>query len=138
MTAEEYLRQAYRLEQRIQLDLDELEELRSLSHSASSPGFEEHNNPNHPIDAPFVKILERIENREQKVNDEVNELMRLREEIQATINQLPDIDERLVLAYRYLKNWSWRAIGDELCADAHTIRRWHSNALEHLTVPVEE
>ena len=60
MTAEQYLSQAYRLDQRIQLEQSELDNLKTLAASVGSPGFDEHNNPNHPTDAPFVKTLERI------------------------------------------------------------------------------
>ena len=42
MTAREYLGQAYRLEQRIRLKKEELENLRTLSVSVGSPGFDEH------------------------------------------------------------------------------------------------
>ena len=53
MTAKEYLNQAYRLEQRIRLLKDNIEETRALSGSISSPGFEQHYNPNRPTEAPY-------------------------------------------------------------------------------------
>lgn len=59
MTVKEYLNQAYRLEQRIRLLKDNIEETRALSGSISSPGFEQHYNPNRPTEAPYVKTLER-------------------------------------------------------------------------------
>ena len=59
MTPKAYLNQAYRLEQRIRLHQEELENLRMLAASVGSPGFEEHYNPNRPDDAPFVKTLDR-------------------------------------------------------------------------------
>jgi RNA polymerase sigma factor (sigma-70 family) len=138
MSPQEYLSQAYRLEQRIRLDMEELEELRVLSASVSSPGFEQHYNPNQPTDAPFVKTLRHLWNMEQKVSDELNELIRLKEEIQTTICSTGDVDERLVLIYRYLRNMSWTEIGEELNVNERTIRRWHHHALEHLTVPEEK
>jgi DNA-directed RNA polymerase specialized sigma subunit len=46
-----------------------------------------------------------------------------------------NMDERLVLTYRYLKNYTWTRIGDELYADERTIRRWHDRALSHVVVP---
>ena len=39
MTAKEYLNQAYRLEQRMALDRERLEDLRTLSSSVGSPGL---------------------------------------------------------------------------------------------------
>ena len=135
MTPKAYLNQAYRLEQRIRLDTEELENLRTLAATVSSPGFEEHYNPNHPTDAPFVKTLNRIWEMEQKVKDELDLLLRLKKEIQSVIAKVDNTDERLILTYRYLKNYTWARIGDELYADERTIRRWHDRALSHVVVP---
>jgi DNA-directed RNA polymerase specialized sigma subunit len=135
MTPKTYLNQAYRLAQRIRLDTEELENLRTLAATVSSPGFEEHYNPNHPTDAPFVKTLNRIWEMEQKVKDELDLLLRLKKEIQSVIAKVDNTDERLILTYRYLKNYTWARIGDELYADERTIRRWHDRALSHVVVP---
>lgn len=135
MTPKTYLNQAYRLEQRIRLDTEELEDLRTLAATVSSPGFEEHYNPNHPTDAPFVKTLERIWEMEQKVNDELDLLLQLKDEVQSVIAKIDNKDERLILTYRYLKNYTWARIGEELYADERTIRRWHDRALSHVVVP---
>lgn len=135
MSAKEYLNKAYRLEQRIRLHKERLEELRELSGSVGSPGFEEHFNPNRSTEAPFVKTLYKIMALEEKVNEELNELLKLQVEIQGVIDALPDVDESLVLTYRYLKNMSWSQIGDMLYVDERTVRRWHNRALAHVKVP---
>jgi DNA-directed RNA polymerase specialized sigma24 family protein len=135
MTVREYLGQAYRLQQRIRLHQEELGNLRTLAASVGSPGFEEHYNPNRPTDAPFVKTLDKIWEKEKKTNDELCLLLQLRDEIQSVIDQVENMDERLVLTYRYLKGYTWMQIGDELAADERTIRRWHDRALSHAKVP---
>ena len=99
MTPKTYLNQAYRLEQRIRLQQEELGNLRTLAASVGSPGFEEHYNPNHPNDAPFVKTLDRIWEKEKKVNDEICLLLQLKDEIQSVIDQVDNMDERLILTY---------------------------------------
>lgn len=135
MTSKEYLNQAYRLEQRIRLHKERLDELRKLAGSPGSPGFEEHYNPNRPTEAPFIKTLYKIMDLEEKVEGELQLLLTLQEEVQETIDCLPDMDERLVLTYRYLKNMSWSQIGDELYVDERTVRRWHNRALSHVRIP---
>jgi RNA polymerase sigma factor (sigma-70 family) len=135
MTAERYLSQAYRLDQRIQLDQAELDNLKTLAASVGSPGFDEHNNPNRPTDAPFVKTLERIWEMEQKISTELSQLILLKQEILAVLAKVDDVDERLVLTYRYLHNMSWAEIGEEFGVSERTIRRWHERALSHVTVP---
>ena len=57
MTTKEYLRQAFRLDQRINMAIAELERLREMSQSVRSPGHEDHFSPNHAKDAPFVSSL---------------------------------------------------------------------------------
>lgn len=135
MTAERYLSQAYRLDQRIQLDQAELDNLKTLAASVGSPGFDEHNNPNRPTDAPFVKTLERIWEMEQKISTELSQLILLKQEILKVLSKVNDVDERLVLTYRYLKNMSWSEISIELGVSDRTIRRWHERALSHVVVP---
>ena len=135
MKAKEYLHQAYRLDQRIQSDLDELERLRELSTSVSSPSWGERMQTTRHKDALFVRYLERIEELQEKINDEVDHLVALKAEIRDVINQVTDIDERMVLRYRYVHSFTWEQIGDELNADKSTIRRWHGNALNHVVLP---
>jgi RNA polymerase sigma factor (sigma-70 family) len=135
MTAERYLSQAYRLDQRIQLDQAELDNLKTLAASVGSPGFDEHNNPNRPTDAPFVNTLERIWEMEQKISTELSQLIHLKQEILMVLSEIDDVDERLVLTYRYLRNMSWTEISEELGVSDRTIRRWHERALTHVVVP---
>jgi RNA polymerase sigma factor (sigma-70 family) len=135
MTAEQYLSQAYRLDQRIQLEQAELDNLRTLAASVGSPGFEEHYNPNRPTDAPFVKTLERIWEMEQKISAELDQLLLLKQDILTVLSKVDDVDERLILTYRYLQNMSWSEISIELGVSDRTIRRWHERALSHVVVP---
>ena len=135
MKVKEYLHQAYRLDKRIQSNIEEMERLRELSTSVSSPSWGERIQTQRHTDALFVRYLERIEELQIKINDEVDNLIALKAEIRDVINKVMDIDERLVLRYRYVHNFTWEQIGDELNADKSTIRRWHGNALNHVIVP---
>ena len=135
MTPRAYLNQAYRLEQRIKLDKEEIENLHVLSVGVGSPDLEEHYNPNRPTDASFMKTLEKVWKYEDKVKRELDLLLRLKAEMQEVISEVPSLDERLVLTYRYIKNYSWSRIGDELFVDERTVRRWHDRALSHVILP---
>ncbi len=135
MTVKEYFYQAYRLDHRINSDIAEMETLRAMVCSAHSPGFEEHYNPNHPTDAPFVKSLEKVWEFQEKIDDEINGLVNLKKQMRSVIGAVPDIDEQLVLRYRYIHNYTWERIGEELHADRTTVYRWHESALLHVTLP---
>lgn len=135
MTPREYLRQSYRLDQKINSDIAEAARLREMAASVGSPGFEEHYNPNRPTEASFVRCLERVWEMEQTINAEIDKLVDLKEQIRSVIDQAENTDEQLVLRYRYVHNWTWKRIGDVLHADARTVRRWHDDALLHVTMP---
>lgn len=135
MTAKEYLRQAYRLDQKISSDLEEVASLREMSASVSSPQLTERVQTSKNTDASFVRALEKIMDLEERINNEIELLMELKKEIRVVITTVEDTDERMVLKYRYVHNYTWEQIGNELHADARTVRRWHGKALQHVIMP---
>lgn len=137
MTAKEYLSQAYRLDQRINSNIAEVGRLREMALSVSAPGYGEKVSVSRSQDPPYVKYLQRIFDLENKINDEIDLLVSLKEQIRCVIEAVSNKDEQMVLRYRYIHNYTWEKIGDELKADKSTVRRWHANALLHVVVPLE-
>lgn len=139
MTAKEYLRQAYRLDHRINSDIAEMERLWEMVGMVSSPRFEEHYNPNpnRPTEAPFMRRLEKVWDLEEKINREIDRLVDLKAQMREVIATASNMDEQMVLRHRYIHNMTWKQIGDELHADRTTVFRWHNTALQHITLPEE-
>lgn len=135
MTAKEYLSQAYRLDQRINSNIEEITRLREMACGIAPPSWEEKVQTSRSGDAPFARCLEKIMDLEDTVNREIDTLVDLKRQIRAVIEDVPNTDERLVLRYRYIHNCTWEQIGSELNADARTIRRWHGDALQKVKVP---
>jgi len=135
MTVKEYFYQAYRLDQRINSNLEEVTALREMSSSVSSPLLTERVQTSRKRDAPFVRCIEKIIDLEEKINKEIDLLVELKKEIRGVISTVEDTDERLVLKYRYIHNYTWEQIGNELHADSRTVRRWHGSALQHVRLP---
>ncbi len=135
MTAQEFYKQAFRLDQRIDSDIAEKERLREMAFKIRASGFNDHSDPNHPSEATFVRTLEKVWAMEEKINKEIDMLVDLRNQIHAVIELLSDPNERLVLRYRYLNNMTWEKISEELHAGETSVRRWHRNALEHTVLP---
>ncbi len=135
MTVKEYLRQAYRLDHRIDSDIAEMERLREMACSIGAPGFEEHYDPNHPTEAPFIRALEKVWKLEEKINAEIDRLVDLKAQMRGVIEAVSDPDERMVLRYRYIHNMTWEKIGDVLHADRTTVYRWHNTAIRHVILP---
>ena len=135
MTAKEYLSQAYRLDQRINSNIEEVTMLREMASSISSPSWGEMVQTSRSTEAPFVRSLEKIMDLEDTINKEIDTLVCLKKQIRTVIEAVQNTDERLVLRYRYIHNCTWEQIGNELNADARTIRRWHGEALLKVKVP---
>ena len=133
MTAKEYLSQAYRLDQRINSNIEEVTMLREMANSISSPSWGEKVQTSRSTEAPFVRSLEKIMDLEDTINKEIDTLVCLKKQIRTVIEAVQNADERLVL--RYIHNCTWEQIGNELNADARTIRRWHGDALQKVKVP---
>ena len=135
MTAKEYLKQAYRLDHRINSDIAEMERLRQMVEGVGSTGFESHRNPNRPTEAPFVRTLEKVWELERTINEEVDLFVDLKAEIRSVIETVEQPDEQMVLRYRYIHNMTWSEIGEKLHSDRTTVFRWHNDALRHVVLP---
>ena len=114
MTAKEYIRQAYRLDQKINSDIEEVGRLRHMASSVSSPALGERVQTSHDGDAPFVRSIEKIIELEHRIDDEIDLYVDLKDQIRTVIAKVEDPNEQLVLRYRYVHNYTWEQIGDRL------------------------
>ena len=135
MKAKEYLQQAFRLNQKINFDIQEEAELRQMITSISAIRMTEKVQSSGNGEAPYIKGLEKLIEMEKKINREIDQLVDLKEEIREVIEALADPNEKLVLLYRYLQGCTWKQIGQELNVDQRTVRRWHASALQHVVIP---
>ncbi len=131
MTAKQYLRQAYRLNELIDSDLKELDQLRDLASSVSSPnlsGMPSSGTRN--TEPSFVRCLPKIIDLENKINDEIDRYVDLKEEIRCKVEQIQDKNERLVLHNRYLLFHTWETIAEELNFTPQWVHEIHKRALQ--------
>lgn len=137
MKVKEYLKQAYRLDDRINSDIEELSKLRSMAAGISSPVLGDRVQTSKSSQAPFAKTIEKIVDMEHKIDEEIDMLVDLKTQMREVIQKVEDVDEQLVLRFRYIHNMTWEEIGDELHVDARTARRWHGKALQSAKLPEE-
>ena len=134
MNAKQYLKQAYKLNELIESDKDELENLRSLASSVSGDMTQERVQSSKTNDK-LVNIISQIIELENKIYDEIEHFITLKKEIREVINEVEDVNEKLVLKYRYLIFLQW----DEICIKLNYSRRQmyriHDSALENVQVP---
>lgn len=135
MTVKEYLRQAYLLDRRINSDTKELEDLRVMSQTISSPGFEEHYNATRNTDAPYVSTIEKVCAMEDKILKEIDLLIALKQQIREVISKVEKPEYQMLMRYRYIHNLSWSKISEMLAADITTVQRWHSKAIAGIKLP---
>lgn len=135
MTAKEFLNQAYRLNELIDSDLEELERLRDLATRISGPNFGERVQTSRNPDPPFVRYLDDIMDMEQKIHRELCELVVLKKMITESLEKVENREERLLLTYRYLDNRTWEQIASMLSVSDRTVHRIHASALRNISVP---
>ena len=135
MTAKEYLGQAYRLNELVNSHLAEIDELRSLSCSLSGSNFGERVDHTRSTDPPFVRCITKIVDMEKELGLEIDRLIALKGEINSAIKSLGSPDERMLLRYRYVNNYSWSKIGILMNVSNRTVHRIHSSALKNFSAP---
>ena len=137
MTAKEYLRQAYRLNELIDSRITEMERLRDYSTRLTSCSFEgERVSKSRITEAPFARIIEKIIDLEKVINRDIDRYVDLKTEMNAAIDRVLNVDERLLLRYRYLNNYNWDEIAQLLNVSGRTVHRIHSSALYNFSVPI--
>jgi DNA-directed RNA polymerase specialized sigma subunit len=134
MTANEYLEQAYRIDQRISCKVEQVSSLRNLATKATStlsdaPPSGTRNV--HRMEDVIVKIVA-IEN---EINADIDRLVELKQEIIRVIKMVENPEYRILLELRYLCFKEWRDIADELGYSIRHIYRMREEALEKIIVP---
>ena len=135
MTAKEYLQQAYRLNELIDSDVQELERLRELAGKVGGSNFGERVQTSRNAEPSFVKYLGDIIEMEEKLQKELYELVVLKKQMLSALEKMNNRDERLLLTYRYMDNVSWEEIAGNLSVSMRTVHRIHSSALQNFQVP---
>ena len=129
MTAKEYLGQAYRLDQRINSKLQQIESLRSLTQRVTvAYGGEvvSHTRNVTSMQDTIVRLMQA----EEELNRQIDQLVDMKIEIGKLIEKVHNESYRLLLEKRYLCFLAW----DQIAAEMHYSRRWvlnkHERALE--------
>jgi len=133
MNAKEYLNQAYKLNNRINSKLEQLEVLKSLSMKVTSCFSDvkviHESNEKSQMEKNLVKIIDLS----VEINDEINELIRLKSEIAETIREVDDVNCELLLVKRYISGKSWEEIAEEMQYSISGIFRIHGEALKKIS-----
>lgn len=137
MTSEQYLKQAYRLNELISSDLAELENLRRLSTSISSVRYDrEHVQGGNLPGSKTEDLVAKIADLEAEISWEIDQYIDLKAAIRREINSLENRNERLLLRLRYIEFLSWEAIREAMgFGDVRRVYQIHREALRNFKVP---
>lgn len=133
MQAKEYLKQVYRYNEMIKSNMEEIENLRTISTSiASADPSKERVNKSHHSDAPFVTAVAKLIDLEKQVDDEMVKFLELRQEVRDTINQIANVNGILILRYRYLDFMKWEDLAKKMDYSIKSVHRIHEAALNEI------
>ena len=136
MQAKQYLKQAYRLNELIQCNKQELDDLRFLSESIPGTDYsQERVQSSSSGDAGFTNIVVKIIELENAIKADIEKMLSLKLEIRTVINAVQDNDEKLLLKHRYLNFLSWEDICEEMSVSMRTAHRIHAAAIANIKVP---
>ncbi len=128
LTAKEYLSQAYRLDQRINSKLEQVEALRSLTRKVTvSYGSEpvSHTRNVSSLEDSIIRLMEA----ENDLNGTIDELIAMKIDIARCINAVSNQDYHLLLEKRYLCFQSWEQIAIDMQCTVRWAHILHERAL---------
>lgn len=135
MTAKDFLQQAYIAHREVELKLEEIEKLRSLSTRTtgkiSSIPIRGSGNGSRVENAVVL-----LEEQAERLADEVLKLLEINKSVADAIAKVKNHDERIILEYRYLCFFSWSQISTLMKTGARQIYRLHNQALKNFSTYV--
>lgn len=132
--AKQYLKQAYRLNELINSNKEEIAELRLLSTGIGAIDYSKDSEKNTQVcgDANFTNIIAKIIELENIINADIERMVNLKIEIRTIINRVQDKDAKLLLKYRYLNFLTWEKICENMSISTRTAYRIHTTGLKNI------
>jgi hypothetical protein len=131
ITVKEYLSQAYRIDQRINSKLEQVQSLRNLAEKASATlsdtPYSGTRNIHHMEDIVHKMVI-----LEEEINADLQNLIDLKHEIVTVIKCVEAPELQTILELRYLCFQSWEEISVALRLDIRWVQRLHSKALNEI------
>lgn len=128
LSAKEYLSQAYRIDQRIDAKLAQVENLRCRSTKTTatlSDASVIYTRDAHSGDGIIVKLID-LEN---EINADIDRLVDLKRDIYEVLRHINDPELQLLLELRYLCYKNWSEISVALDLDDRYVYKLHGRAL---------
>lgn len=129
-----YLMRAYRVDQRIESKMEQIEKLHDLATKATVTYSDMPRNPNHGksrLEDAVISIMEL----ESEINRDMLELVGIKREITTCVKAVGDPELQLLLEMRYLNYASWDRIAASMDFSVDNAYKLHKKALDKIDIP---
>lgn len=133
MTAKEYLSQAYRLDQRINSKLEQIESLSDLATKVTNTISDVPKSPNHSTSHMADSIV-KIVDLQTEINRDIDNLVDLKRDIVKVIKAVDNIEYQTLLELRYLCFKTWEQIAVDMNYTIQHIYRLRNKALAKVII----
>lgn len=131
MEAKEFLMQPSRIARRIESLKIKKAEFETLANSIPGGNYDQPVvQKSHDNKAPFIKWIDKIMELDKKINATREELNKVKSEVLAAIEKIPNEDYQNLLIMRYLNECTWDEIISKLYVSRATVFNWHCEALK--------
>jgi DNA-directed RNA polymerase specialized sigma subunit len=134
MTKKEYLSQAYRLDQRINSKLAQVESLNTLATKVSSTITGMPKNPNRAT-STMADAVTKIIDLQAEINNDIDRLVDLKREMVTVIKAVANKEYQTLLELRYLCFRTWEQIAVDMGYNVRHVYRLHDEAVENIVIP---
>jgi len=131
LTAKEYLSQAYRIDQRINSKISQVQSLRDLAARATATLSDMPRNASHNFHR-MEDFLIKAMDLESEINADLTALIDLKHEVVTIIKCVESPELQTLLELRYLCYETWEEIAVEMHYDIRHVHRLHGRALNEV------
>ena len=134
MKTKEYLSQAYRLDQRINSKIEQVESLNALATKCTSTLTDMPKNPNR-AKSTMADAIEKIIDLQDEINKDIAVLVDLKRDIVSVIRAVGNTEYQTLLEKRYLCFMIWEQIAIDMGYTIDNIYKINKKALFEVVIP---
>lgn len=128
LSAKDYLSQAYRIDQRINSKLEQVQSLRDLTSKATATLSDMPRSAS-PNLQRMEDVIAKMVDLESEINTDLKNLMDLKHEVVTIVKCVESLELQTLLELRYLCFKTWEQIAVDMRFDLRWIHRLHNRAL---------
>ena len=132
MKVKDFLGRALQLDGLINSHVAELDQYRRLAMSIGGSRLDERVTHSAPNEAPYVKWVERIVDKEKEINEEIDRLVAIKLEISDFIDKIDNPQWKRLLRSRYVMCRSWAAVAEDMGYGISSIYRIRKQVMDFL------